>query len=303
MIDFPIVDAHLHIWDRRRVHYPWLKDSPTLNRDFLPEDYRQACGPVEVEAMVFVQCEADFSQAMAEAEWVTELAGQDPRIKGIIPWAPLEKGEAARPKLEKLAQNKLVKGIRRIIEFEPDSNFCLRPDFVRGVQALPDYGFSFDINIAHHQMPNTIRLVEQCPASSSSWTIWASPTSRIACWSMAAGFAHAGGVSQHPVQDVGPGHRGRPHALDSDDLRPYIDHALECFGLGRVMFGGDWPVATQATQYPRWVETLAWALNEYSPRNKGKSSMTTRSDFTGWHPRKINNQPRECSNILLLPHH
>jgi predicted TIM-barrel fold metal-dependent hydrolase len=24
---------------------------------------------------------------------------------------------------------------------------------------------------------------------------------------------------------------------------------------------GDWPVAYQATDYPRWVETLAWAVS------------------------------------------
>jgi L-fuconolactonase len=40
------------------------------------------------------------------------------------------------------------------------------------------------------------------------------------------------------------------------DLRPYIDHVIECFGFRRVMFGGDWPVSTQATTYPRWVETV-----------------------------------------------
>ena len=80
-----------------------------------------------------------------------------------MPWAPLEKGEAVRPDLEKLAANPLVKGIRRIIEFEPDPGFCLQPGFVKGVQALPDYGLSFDICISHGQMGNAIKLMQQCP--------------------------------------------------------------------------------------------------------------------------------------------
>lgn len=29
----------------------------------------------------------------------------------------------------------------------------------------------------------------------------------------------------------------------SSDLRPYVEHALDCFGADRLMFGGDWPVA------------------------------------------------------------
>jgi L-fuconolactonase len=35
---------------------------------------------------------------------------------------------------------------------------------------------------------------------------------------------------------------------------------MEHFGWDRVLFGGDWPVAFQATEYPRWVETLEWAV-------------------------------------------
>ena len=41
-----------------------------------------------------------------------------------------------------------------------------------------------------------------------------------------------------------------------DDLKFYFEHALECFGFGRLLFGGDWPVATLATSYQRWLETV-----------------------------------------------
>jgi hypothetical protein len=41
-----------------------------------------------------------------------------------------------------------------------------------------------------------------------------------------------------------------------DDLRPYVDHVIACFGEDRITFGGDWPVAYQAAEYPRWVRTL-----------------------------------------------
>jgi L-fuconolactonase len=35
---------------------------------------------------------------------------------------------------------------------------------------------------------------------------------------------------------------------------------IACFGFDRVMYGGDWPVAYQAAEYPRWVEALLWAV-------------------------------------------
>ncbi|MGN6672905.1 MAG: amidohydrolase family protein, partial [Thermomicrobiales bacterium] len=55
-----------------------------------------------------------------------------------------------------------------------------------------------------------------------------------------------------------------------DDLAPYVAHVLDCFGEDRVAFGGDWPVARQATTYPRWVETLDALTAGLSPAAKRK---------------------------------
>ena len=40
------------------------------------------------------------------------------------------------------------------------------------------------------------------------------------------------------------------------DIAPYILHALDAFGEERVMFGGDWPVVTEASTYVGWVAAL-----------------------------------------------
>jgi L-fuconolactonase len=42
----------------------------------------------------------------------------------------------------------------------------------------------------------------------------------------------------------------------AQDLRPYVDHALEHFGPSRLMYGGDWPVSLLAGDYARvWEAT------------------------------------------------
>ena len=91
MIDFPVIDTHLHLWDINHLSYPWLEDVPQLNRPFLLHDYNKACGDLDVEKMIFMQCECDPNQYKQEVEWVTGLARQDPRLQGIVSWAPLEK--------------------------------------------------------------------------------------------------------------------------------------------------------------------------------------------------------------------
>jgi L-fuconolactonase len=272
MLDFPIVDTHVHLWDPQNLRYVWLDDNELLNKPYLPADYRRACGPVQVAKMVFLQAEADFAQYQEEADWVTMLAReQDPRIEGIVPWAPLELGEGARLALAKLAANPLIKGIRRIIQFEPDPEFCLRPDFVRGVQLLPEYGLHFEICIHHTQMANTIKLVEQCPQVTFILDHIGKPDIKnhvMEPWraelKTMAGFPKMWCKMSGLVTEADHQH------WTKEDLRPYIDHVLDTFGFDRVMYGGDWPVAYQATEYPRWVETLTWAVDGCSQEDQRK---------------------------------
>ena len=262
MIYFPIIDTHLHIWEPERINYPWLVEVPFLNRPFLIGDYENACGEVNVEKMVFVQAEADFTQFRHEVEWVSAVAEVDPRIAGIVAWAPLEKGDAVASELTDLVEYPLMRGIRRIIQFEPDTTFCLRPDFLRGVQLLPEYNLTFDICIKHHQMANTIKMVEQCPdvgfvldhigkpdIKCKVFEPWKSELRTL------SGFPNVWCKMSGLVTEADFEH------WTCEDLKPYIDHVMDCFGFERTMFGGDWPVAYQASEYPLWVETLEWAVD------------------------------------------
>ncbi|HEX5418071.1 MAG TPA: amidohydrolase family protein, partial [Chloroflexota bacterium] len=205
-----------------------------------------------------LQTEVETPYAFLEARWVVERAKEDARLRGIVPWAPLEHGDRARSFLEALVElSPLVKGIRRIIQFEPDLEFCLRPDFVRGVQILPEYGLSFDICIDHRHLANAIKLVGRCPETSFILDHIGKPLIKeqvLDPWRAQikelAGFPNvlckvSGLVTEADHQTWTP-----------DDLRPYVDHVVEVFGEDRIAFGGDWPVAFQASTYPRWVETL-----------------------------------------------
>ena len=159
-----IIDTHLHLWNPGAIRYPWLAGVESLNKPFLLPDYRAATEGIPVTSMVFVQCEADFAQFRDEAEWVAAQARIDPRIRGIVAWAPLEKGDRAREDLAALKRISLLRGIRRIIQFEDDPAFCLRPDFVRGVQLLAEFDLHFEIcSKGVEQFANVLQLVRRCP--------------------------------------------------------------------------------------------------------------------------------------------
>lgn len=190
----------------------------------------------------------------------------------MVPWAPLEDGDQARSYLDALvATSPLVKGIRRLLQGEPDPAFCLRPGFVRGVQLLADYDLSFDLCVRHHQLPGVVELVRRCPQVSFVLDHIGKPD--IAGRVLDPWREQLAALATHPnvtCKVSGLVTEADPRAWTPDDLAPYVAHVLAAFGEDRVLFGGDWPVALLASSYRRWVEALDALTAHLSPEAKRK---------------------------------
>src|SRR5262245_31416145 len=125
MPNFPIIDTHLHVWDQTRLKYSAFEGSELFGHPYHVEDYRRDCGKLDIEAMVFLECYADFweggGQYIEEIEFVESEHRRDPRIKAIIPMAPVEWGKRVESMLVKMRdEHPSVRGIRRIMEFDKD---------------------------------------------------------------------------------------------------------------------------------------------------------------------------------------
>jgi L-fuconolactonase len=273
MNPIPIVDSHVHFWNPRRLRYPWLASQPALNRTFEPPDFFAQALPVEVEKVVFVEAGRATTQNILEVGWVEDLASREPRIRGVVAHATIERGVAVRPELEALSKHRLVKGVRRLLQDESDPGFCLESVFIQGVKSLAKYHFSFDICIYHYQLVDVIELVRRCPEITFVLDHLGKPGVRdrlLAPWQaqikQLAAFPNVWCKLSGLVTEADPQH------WLPEDLRPYIQHILDCFGYKRVMFGSDWPVATLATTYSRWVDTVRNALS-------GASDLDQRAVF------------------------
>jgi len=274
-----LIDSHVHFWQPSRLRYSWLATVPAINRPYEPADLAQAAEGLSLAGIVFVQADCVAADGLAEVAWVSELAPAEPHLQGIVAFAPLEHGEAVAAYLAQLRQNALVKGVRRLLQDEP-TTLATEPSFVRGVQMLADFDFTFDLCIRHHQLEAAIALVKQCPRvhfvldhlgkpdiKAQLLEPWASQLAQLAAWPNVS-CKLSGLVTEADWQN-----------WTAADLQPYIAHALDTFGPERLMFGSDWPVATLATDYARWLQTAVTALHALNEAEKDRIFYGNARDF------------------------
>ena len=271
MIDFPIVDAHIHLLDQQRFGYSWATEAPALKRDWTPDDLANAAKPIEIEGFVFVEVDVDMPQYLDEADWVDGLAKLDRRVLGAVACLPLERGSSVEPEMARIAKLKTVRGVRRLIQNQADPEFVLRPGFLDAMRLLPKFDLSFDVCIFHTQMPNTLAMMRQCPEVSFILDHIGKPG--IKAGLLDPWRAHIREMAALPnvvCKLSGVTTEADMKTWTRDQLRPYIDHIIECFGPDRILYGGDWPVSELAGSYLQWLTTLDWATAGFSRADNRK---------------------------------
>jgi predicted TIM-barrel fold metal-dependent hydrolase len=271
MPDFPIVDAHVHLYDPGVIRYGWMKGRPVLDRQRLLAQLDEARRAIEIGALVWVEVGADPGLYLQEASFVDGLARADRRIRAMVAHAPLERGAAVTPDLEKLAAHELTRGVRRLLQDEPDDAFCLRPGFIEGVRLLARFDLSFDICVYNRQLASAVELARRCPEVRFVLDHAGKPGIRnglLEPWrthiAQLAAMPHVWCKLSGLITEADHANWTRAQ------LRPYIDHVIKCFGAGRVMFGSDWPVSEQTHRYAEWVEIADWALAHASHDERRK---------------------------------
>jgi len=261
----------IHLLDTSRFKYSWASGAPKLGRDWTIHDLERAAKPYVIESMVFVEVDVDYPQHMDEAAWVQQLANNDSRLKGCVASLPLEEGPKLEADLETLSRLPVVKGIRRLIQNKSDVEFALRPGFLAATKLLPKFNYTFDICIYHHQFGNAIELVRRCPEVSFVLDHIGKPGIKDGLtqpW-----MRHIREMSELPnvmCKLSGVTTEADHASWTREQLRPYIDHVIDCFGFDRLMYGGDWPVAELAGKYTDWLEVLDWATSHCTAEERRK---------------------------------
>jgi L-fuconolactonase len=253
-----LIDAHVHVWDPGAREHAWLAAHPALRRRFLPADLDP--GRHELAGMVVVQADCRDDEGLDEVAWIGALAGRDRRIRAIVAFAPLERGERVAEHLEALARFPLVAGVRRLLQDEPAA-LMGDPAFVAGVRRLGPARLTFDACVTHAQLPALTRLARGCPDVTFVLDHLGKPDVRGGRLDPWREDLRTLAARPNVVCKLSGLTAEAAAAWTDADVAPFLAHAIDAFGPARCMLGSDWPLVTQTASHERWTDAVLASLS------------------------------------------
>ena len=259
------IDAHQHFWRYNQREYGWIGPGmEVLRKDHLPADLVPLLALAGIDGTVAAQAR----QAIEETRWLLELADAYSFIKGVIGWVDLRSPQV-REQLVMFASHPRFRGVRHVVQDEPDDRFLLGADFVRGIGSLAEFGLTYDLLLFPRQLPAACELVRKFPDQrfvldhiakppirEQRMEPWATDIRKLAVFPNV--FCKVSGmVTEADWSNWKP-----------SDLVPYLDVVFESFGANRLMFGSDWPVCTVAGSYERVMSVVIEYISRLSSSEK-----------------------------------
>ena len=241
------IDAHQHFWLYNRTDYGWIDDRmQAIKRNYLPADLQPELTKAGMSGSVAIQAR----QSVEETRWLLQLAGQYDFIKGVVGWVDLTSENELKCQLDEFSQSKKFVGVRHVVHDEPEDNFMLHDDFLKGMSLLKEYNLTYDLLLFPRHLPVAEAVVAMFPEQKfildhiskplikdQIISPWKEDLNRLAehsnVWCKLSGM-----VTEADRENQKP-----------EDFYPYLDIVFEAFGASRLMTGSDWPVCLLAGEY------------------------------------------------------
>ncbi len=262
------VDSHHHFWDLTRFDYPWMPPGDNvLRRNYLPQDLAPLLRRNGISHTVLVQAH----QSVAEARFLLDLAEANDFVAGVVAWVDLASPDVGRV-LDRLARRPKLVGIRHLVHDEPDEAWLMREDVIAGLKELARRGLAYDLLLRTRHLKYVPPLVERVPDLRMVVDHIAKPR-------IADGALEPWATDIAAVADI-PGVYCKLSGLVTEadhagwrveDLKPFVSHVVDRFGLDRLMFGSDWPVCLlAASSYGRVLRAALDAVGPISAAEKAR---------------------------------
>ena len=235
-----------------------------LKKDRLPIHLAPLLDSAAVDGTVAVQAR----QTLEETQWLLDLADAHPFIRGVVGWVDLRRPDLPA-QLERFLSHPKFRGVRHVLQDEPDVAFMLRDDFLSGIAALAQVDLAYDILIYPEHLPAARQLAARFPDQPFVLDHIAKPLIKdgvLSPWDRDIRLLAecpnvfcklSGLITEADWKNWKPA-----------DIYPYLNIVMEAFGPERLMFGSDWPVCTVAGTYSQVVELVRSYCSQLSAREQ-----------------------------------
>jgi predicted TIM-barrel fold metal-dependent hydrolase len=254
-----VVDPHIHLWDLKTHHYPWLANPQTsfvgdardLKHDYLISDLLREAGEVEVLKVVHVDANHDPADPVEETRWLQGIADGDGRgmPNGIVAYADLS-ADNAEAVLEAQAAFSNTRGIRQILNVHEKPlydyvgrHYMHEPVWRRNFALLERHAMSFDMQLYPSQMDDAAALAQEHPGTQfivNHAGMFVDRTSPQGYRAWREGMRALAACENVAVKISGLAMFD--HAWTVESFRPYVLETIDTFGCERAMFASNFPV-------------------------------------------------------------
>jgi L-fuconolactonase len=252
-----IIDTHVHVWDLDRAEYPWLQgDTSILNSTWRIEQIEMERKEAGITEAVLVQASGNIE----DTDLMLETAYKADWISGVVGWLPLMDTKATLRILEeRYLKEKKLKGIRHQIHDEKDAQWLLQPSVIESLKILAAHDIPYDaVAVLPAHIETILKVANQIPGLRIVFDHLSQPPiatkEKFGKWGelMKAASEHKNFYAK--ISGLGTA-SGSYQNRKADDIKPYVEFALQHFGYDRCFCGGDWPVSLLADNYSNTWKT------------------------------------------------
>ncbi len=245
-----ITDTHIHTWNFERAEYAWLNnDLSILNRSYFIEELEEERLAAGITQGILVQAANNFG----DTDWMLEVAAKTNWVDGVVGWLPLMQPNKVMQALnEKYAANKYFKGVRHLIHDEANDRWLLQDEVVESLHILSTFKLTYDfVGVHPAHIETALQVANKVPSLPMVFDHLNQPPialgEKFGRWGELMKEA-----SKHKplyMKISGLGTTAKKADWCADDIKPYVEFALEHFGVDRCFCGGDYPVSLLAGSY------------------------------------------------------
>ncbi len=279
------IDSHQHFWVYHKDELSWInKQMIFIKNNYLPEDLQKEMEKTGVNGSIVIQTR----KTLEETRWLLKLSRENDFIKGVVGWVDLLSDRVEENIIEFTGLPKFV-GVRHAIQDEPNIDFMLRKDFLRGLAYVQDYGLTFDLLVRPQHLKTTAEMVSKLPElkfvlnhlgkpdiKNGTKEPWATDLKSLAKFKNV--YCKLSGMVTEADWN-----KWKPQ-----DFYPYLDVAYESFGPDRLMIGSDWPVCLVAGSYQEVLDIYFEFLSQFPSEARNKITSENCLDFYAIKTRKQN---------------